>query len=275
MEIATPEVHAVLSYISAVERQGQGLTSAQVEAFAARERRMFPTGGFMTVAMSGTKILEQLAGTVSVESFTDWLERLEWISAEPTVTLTSLGQAVLRELDQSEVSTDSPLEVTLSPEDPIAYARAIERIAQHEDALLVDAYFRLDDVMPILSQTSVSRVLTSGRGGKKRTGAVAVALEQLPPSRPFEVRVHDDVHDRYVIPGSGPVDSIGTSLGGVGKRFTVMTRHEEPMASTIRATHEALWNAATLLAEQTEAQPPPETPPPPRRRRKAASTRKT
>ncbi|MEX1264929.1 MAG: hypothetical protein WEE66_13530 [Actinomycetota bacterium] len=108
MEIATREVHAVLSYVSAMERQGQAATVAQVEAFASGERRTFATGGFLTTAIpSYGRALEQLAGKVSVESFTDWMERLDWVSVGRNVALTSLGRAVLRELDQREVSADS------------------------------------------------------------------------------------------------------------------------------------------------------------------------
>lgn len=117
------------------------------------------------------------------ESVAAWLIRLGWIKTDDDgyVVITKLGEAVLRQLDQREVSSETPLEVTLSPEDPIAYARAIERIASHGDAMLVDPYFGLDDLLPVVMNTGVTRLLVSerGTGGKKRLGAVSIGLQRL------------------------------------------------------------------------------------------------
>ncbi len=265
MELVDEDAHAALAYVDAMARQGYRLSVSEFEAYAtARSRRVSASPLLSNLWLVGSTF----AG--KPEPIVDWLSRLGWIKADGrrrAVTLTELGRAVLRELEQREISSETPLEVTLSPEDPIAYARAIERIASHDKALLVDPYFRLDDLLPVAMNTGVTRLLTSERGndGRKRVGAIGVGVQRLSLEHPFEVRVTDSIHDRFVIPATGPVDSLGISIGGIGRRLSVMVRIGSPVADTIREEHERAWEAASKLVPESDESP---SAPTPRRRRK-------
>ncbi len=264
MDIADETGHAALAYVVAVRRRGYRLTLKEFEAYASSPRRRAIPPKSLSSFITTFEVFQANPEPVSA-----WLVRLGWISADDdgSVMLTPLGEAVLRELDDREISSETPLEVTLSPEDPIAYARAIERIASHGDAMLVDPFFRLDDLLPVTMNTGISRLLTSDRSGKEgkaRIGTLGVALDRLQLERPFEIRVSDEIHDRFVIPSAGPVDSIGTSVGGIGRRFSVMVRIASPIADDIREGHERMWEAArNLLGRETKSE------------KKEAITRKT
>jgi hypothetical protein len=68
--------------------------------------------------------------------------------------------------------------------------------------------------------------------------------------------VNDDFHDRFVIPDSGPVRQIGTSLNGVSKRLSVMvTMEDDAAAAAIKAAFEASWATATPIEAPAEAPP--------------------
>lgn len=195
------------------------------------------------------------------ESVLEWLVRLGWLHHEDgdVVGITELGKAVLRELEAKEREIDAPVEVVLDPEDPLSYAQLIGRVASHGKALLADPYFRLDQLLHILHRTSVTRILTSAKGkdGESNRAALATAMATIPVDRDFEIRFNDDFHDRYVIPGQGSVDLIGTSLSGVGKKFSVVCAIQPPVADQIRKTYEELWaNAKPLVMEEAPATKP-------------------
>jgi hypothetical protein len=185
------------------------------------------------------------------ESFTTYLQRVGWLGSDGEhIALTALGAIVLRELDQREVQSDVPLQVVLNAEDPLAYARVVERYATHGEALLVDAYFRLDDLMYILNQTQVTRLLTGTKPrkeGRARVAGLATAISRQKIGRPFAMRTTDEIHDRFFIPTTGPVESVGTSLSGVGKRFSMMVTIEPPVADAIRTGMEGVWDRADVV----------------------------
>ena len=54
------------------------------------------------------------------------------------------------------------------------------------------------------------------------------------------------MHDRYLIPVDGPVDMLGTSLNGVGKRPSALVEVHTG-SDEIRRLHEDLWAAARPL----------------------------
>jgi hypothetical protein len=258
VQIADEDAYALLAYIEGVARHGYALSTDELEHYAeGRERKIFQRGELAAqFAKSVAASAAPWAGTVRVETSSEWLTRLGWIASQKDgLQITGLGRAVLRELQQQELKEELPLDVTLSPDDPVAYARVIERIAKHRNAMLVDAYFRLDDLLTLVQYTSVARILTSTRGkdGPSRVAGLATGVTQLKLDRPFEIRTTDDIHDRFVIPRTGDVDSLGTSLTGVGKRLSVMVRLKEPTASLIRTRHEAAWEGGKSLGPTAEA----------------------
>lgn len=180
------------------------------------------------------------------EPLPDWLLRVQWLAEEDgKVSLTQLGEAVLRSLDEGESELDSGTSVVLGSGDQLAYAQVVGRISQIEADLLADPYFRLDDLHRILTLTTVTRILTGPKNDA--LPGLAAAMDLL-PEESVEVRVSDEFHDRYAFPPSGPILSLGTSLSGVGKRVAVMTTLRDG-ADEIRKVYEALWRKASPVKE--------------------------
>jgi hypothetical protein len=238
VRITSDTAHRVLTYIAAVTDQGHRLSVRAANAYqraAAMASR--PRGLMGLVTIFGDP--EAAPGNLQDLGWA-------WVDGENNVWLTSLGRAVLRALDQQEVEGDEPFDVVLNAEDPLAYPQVISRVAMHKDALLVDPYFKLEHLLHVVHNTTASRLLT---GPKADLPGLSTALSSsLPADRKLEVRVSEEVHDRYIIPSSGPLDMIGTSLSGVGKgKPSAMIRVEPPAADAIRGVCEDLWDRAKPL----------------------------
>jgi hypothetical protein len=241
MKLVSETAHRALTYVAVVRRQGYRLTDKELEAFIRQPDRYGPTWDISGM----TAVFDRLGAIVKTlpgETVAEWLVRLNWLAIDGNqVEISKLGSAVLRGADEQEIETAPPLRIVLDPKDPMSYAKLIGRIADVGDALLVDPFFGLDQLLVILQSTSVTRVLV---GPKTKTGTLAAALSSMALPREFAIRVSGEVHDRFIIPSSGPVDALGTSLNGVGKKFTVMATLDPPIADTIRSKHEELWRAA-------------------------------
>lgn len=236
----TSEAHRALAYISAARRYGVDVTAHDVDLFLRHRPRMpFAPPG-----------LEVFVGQQDVLS---WLLKVGWIvhAEDGCVRLTQLGEAMLNHAEAKEQDAEEFEAVALDPDDHIAYARAVERIAGVGPAMLVDAYFHSEELLRVLQHTEVDRLLTSGRGkgkdGEARLSGLSTALDQLSVEPPFEVRRNDDIHDRFVIPDSGPVLALGTSMGGIGRRFSVMVTLKPPTADQVREAMGAAWADADVV----------------------------
>jgi hypothetical protein len=266
MDIADEIAHRALSYVAAVSSNGYPLTVDEFTAYVdnpLRSRRS--KGGLLSdVIMGSAATWTLMAGTTEVEPVLDWLLRLQWldVSNDNSVRLTRLGTAVLNSLEQQKAVETTPVVSILNSEDPIAYPQVIQAIANRSKALLVDPYFRLESFPHVVHYTSVSRLLTGKRADLQ---GLAVARSSLPEGRSLEIRVSNEVHDRFVIPPHGDVDMLGTSLSGVGKKFTLMTSIKPPAADSVRAAHEELWSDGKNLAAAATG----DTRTPQKRRRRA------
>jgi hypothetical protein len=241
MRIASDSDHRVLAYIDAVERQGQILAPGAVDAYA--ETPFGPAG--LTLGRAFAALASFQLSVSQRFLHLGWLklDRRTW------VRLTPLGSAVLRELDAQEGVVDAPVAVVVKPDDPMAYARVIEHIARYDEVLLVDPYLDIDSFALLLGHTSVNRVLTSRKGthGKARIASLVAALSSTTVESPPQIRVGEDLHDRYVIPATGPIEHLGTSLNGVGKHISVMTVLHDPVAAEVRALMGQAWTDAKPL----------------------------
>jgi hypothetical protein len=240
-----------LTYVALVRRQGYRLTDKELETFIRQPDRIGATVEFPGLSTAFDLLGGLKLKSIPGETVAKWLVRLNWLAIDgDRVALTELGSAVLRGADEQEIETELPLRIVLDPDDPMSYAKLIGRIADVGDALLVDPFFGLDQLLVILQSTSVTRVLV---GPKTKTGTLAAALGSMTLPRSFAIRVSGEVHDRFIIPKDGPVDALGTSLNGVGRKFTVMATLDPPVADTIRSKHEELWQAAKPVEITTVA----------------------
>lgn len=198
--IADEVTHQALAYVAAVTRQGYALTVPELEAFA-QHRRQRAVGGLYSLVLSNPRDLYAVKSVPSV------MRELGWVNVSGgRVSPTALGLAVLRALDEEAVAEG--IVTVLPADDPIAYAKVINAIAGRGKGMLVDPYFRLDDLPYVQHYTEIERLMVGPRADVK---GLAVAAETVQLGRPFEIRVSDEIHDRFVIPDSGPVDHLGQS----------------------------------------------------------------
>jgi hypothetical protein len=169
-----------------------------------------------------------------------WLDR-----NGPYVKITRLGEAVLASLEERAAEPEGPVVTILESKDALAYPTVIGNIGKRGDALLIDPYFKLDALPHVLQFTDVARLMIGPNADVSSIGAALSTT--ITPNRPFEIRVSNESHDRFVIPISGPVDAIGTSLSGVGRRYSVMFEISLPEADGIRQTCNEMWERAEPL----------------------------
>ena len=251
VDLAARDVHRSLGYLAALDAQGHRPTPTELDAYASQPDRR--------PAVHENILFSNLASTVQrlfamrevepEESMTAHFTRLCWASVDGgLLRVTALGRAVYRALEQQSLEPDSVFDVILEATDSTAFARVVGRIADAGSALLVEPYFRLDVLMPITEFTGVTRVLASERTDKASRDVLGLAIEKLVLDRPFQVRIASrEVHDRYVIPDSGPVQFIGASLNGLGQVATAMGVLNDG-SEEIRCLYESIWDASEVLA---------------------------
>lgn len=240
MQIASPHHHRALLYVKVVHGQGYRMTVAELQAYIDARVILTPSDFMARLAGMDTFVKQ---GVVSALRDSGWI-----VVSEGRVEITELGTAVVDAMEDDEVPGVDLINVTLDSNDPFSYARVIGHIARRGEALLVDPYFHIDQLQDVLVNTEVTRVLTSDRESKGRIASLRTALSSSALPRALEMRLapHADMHDRYVIADSGPVDMIGTSLNGVGKRPSAVVELHTG-SDEIRRLHEDIWDTATPL----------------------------
>src|SRR3954468_18850312 len=106
-----------LTYVAAVANQGYELSYTEFERYVSMPiPELRPPWG------AGTRALEVADPPADAEPVLDWLVRLGWLSRhDGTVGITPLGRAVLRAIEQRELTTELPPEVALTSDEPFAY----------------------------------------------------------------------------------------------------------------------------------------------------------
>ena len=254
MELGDEQSRTTLAYLAALDAHSYTPTVDELQAYATNPSRRGAvlSGGIFdtTVGSTMASIANVFKGTrvdVPAETVTDYLLRLGWATLEDErVRITTLGRAVCKVLQQTTDTEDAV--VVLQPNDPIALGRVVEHFAKAGDALLVDPYFRLDQLTLIVGRTVLTRVLTSERVTEAELAGLQTAVEQLLLPRAFEVRVASrELHDRYLIPPSGPITLLGSSMNSIGRVVTAMTPLSDG-AEDLRQTYENLWDGSRVLA---------------------------
>lgn len=259
MELLDEGTHRVLAYVDALNRHGVRPQRQMVEEFAAhRERKFSSSGGFEEVIRS----LGRFGGRrTAEETFCQYLARLSWIDETPTdaVELSAVGRALLKSLNAPviEESTADVFEVVLSPDNPFAYVQALSGLASVKQALLIEPYFRLEQLMAIAEFDNIVRVMVGSRLKSSDYELLAVGLQALPVGRTIEIRKAPDLHDRYLIPAEdGHVVMLGASLGGIGKNVSTLTTLASVASIALRDAHEKIWRAAEPIEPKSPAVPP-------------------
>jgi hypothetical protein len=247
VEITNKIGQRALTYVAAVASQGYELTFAEFEAYVS-----MPVPGAQS--WSPPHGLAGAGAEGAAEPILSWLTRLGWLErGEATVRISQLGRAVLRAVEHQQRAVQLPTEVTLGPDELFDYGRVLGHIAEQRDALLVDPFLQTDQLMDIVHRTAVTRVLVGAdRQYDAERRSLAEALSRtLGLDRPFYVGVSSELRDRYVIPPSGPVGFLATSVSHGGERFAVVGAIDPPIADAIRRTYEDVWSRATPLVAES------------------------
>ena len=220
-----------------------------VNAFADAPEQEFTTEGGISALTQIRNVMGVWAERdVAAETFCQYMARLGWINDDAgAAELTPVGRALLKALNAPvlEVATTDVFEVVLSPDNPFAYAQALHSLSSVDGALLVEPYFRLQQLMDVAEFESIVRVLVGDRLKVAEYDLLATGLASVRDGRTIEIRKTADLHDRYLIPAEdAAVLMLGASLGGIGKKFSTITTLGPVASRALRDAHEQIWREA-------------------------------
>lgn len=250
MELANKRAAQVMNMIAAVNAQGHRPSRSEINRYGASPDRL---------VTEFDPYHDERGEFWDIETYSTYLERLIWVEfVDDAAALTPMGLAVLRAMqDEGKLDSVGVLETVLENGDPFAYARAIAVLADIPDALIVDPYIRLEGLMDIMPLSSVTRILTSDERGKrgKKAHLFALANAARPGNRQIRIADVSRLHDRYFIPGTGPVRMISTSMNSIGSRIGVITPLGASASQAVRVEHEKIWSESSSVEEIRAAEP--------------------
>jgi hypothetical protein len=258
MEIVSEDIHRVLAYVDALNRHGINPPALFVDRFAEApdyRRRTVLRKSFVddTAAILAGAIYRSVVD--AGESFTSYLERLGWATLKGRgVELSPIGRALIKALNTPamEDAATNVFEIVLTPENPFAYAQALGAMSTVHDAMLVEPYFRLEQLMDIGEFGNIARVLLGYNLKPHEYELLATGLASLPSARNLELRKAKTLHDRYLIPAhDGGVLMLGMSLGGIGKKVSTLTTLGAEASQALRGVYETIWNDADVIKPKT------------------------
>ncbi|WIV44708.1 MULTISPECIES: hypothetical protein [Glutamicibacter] len=255
MEIVNPHTHRVLAYIAALNRQGVPISLKAINEFGKYpDLKSKKTGSISSFDLRDlTLSFTEVRTTRPAEVYTQYFERLGWITytSNDDVRLTNLGRGILKSLDSPVLDPTNTglVEVVLDPENLFAYATALNVIASVDDALLVDAFLRIQELQDISGFDNVDRILVRDSISSNDSMTLSVALGALHAAgRAMQIRKAPGLHDRYVIPPEGNVVMLGTSLNGVGKKISTVTHLGGEPSQVLRSHYQTVWERAEPIA---------------------------
>ncbi|AWZ07414.1 MULTISPECIES: hypothetical protein [unclassified Streptomyces] len=261
MEHIPAHVLRALWYVDTMSGQGVPISLQALDLFAAQA----PPRD----AVYGMPLFADLVGLESrlrhPEPVAEYLRKVGWIRQTDGagVELTVLGRAIRQAGQAQENATSAVEDVVLSPTDPLVYTVLTRRLAAAGAGLLVDPYFKAEQLAWVLECTSIRRILISKKASAKERPMIAVALGTLPRGEDVEVRATagSDLHDRRIVAEGGGVQLIGSSLNGVGRHQTSVITPEPEIAKAYRESSERLWAGAEKVEPQQISNPvsPPAT----------------
>jgi hypothetical protein len=261
VEILTETQHRALAFVGACVRSGYKPTFEEVGLWLDKPR---PLGGTLSGLLGGS-IMATLATAFGDARITGnnqlkHLVMLGWIAeSQGRLSITPLGRALLTSAEAVESAETEGVVMVLDTDDQFAYAKLIGHLNQAGEGLLVDPYFRLPQLMTILTGTSINRVLISKQHRTSRVDraelTVALASPALP--RKIEIRASSDdaQHDRLIVGEDGKVWMLGSSLNSVGRVHTALVPLPFNESAPFRDRAQRLWDAAEplLVADELAA----------------------
>lgn len=244
-----------MAYVHSLNEQGYEPTENELEVYARDPFRVAVVGPGLLAAMG------ELLKTPIVE----YVQNVGWIrfrNSDPRrAIVTDCGKAALAAMTKLSAAPPPDNSVlVLRSQDPFVYANVVGALGEIESYMLVDPYFRLQFLQDLLDHTKCSRILLGPAQTTPEQSRLAVAVRDLPDS-PIKIRVaSSQFHDRFVIPGEGEVYSLGTSLTGVGKHFSLIVKIGSPWCGHVREYHEGLWKSADVLGTEQSLAEGTETP---------------
>jgi hypothetical protein len=245
LELLDAEARKVLEVVAFAERSGGPLSQEEFRRFAEGPTRKYTlrTAGIAALTSSRTD-------RVYSETIFDYLARTGLVdTSDPVKVITTrLGKILLAGSAEKESETAEPLEVSLAASDTLASYEALRAVRASGRCLVVDPYCTEEDVYKLIRESTCNRILR----GPRAKGDLKLLLSMVPPDRPLEVRISEEIHDRHIIPEIGPVLMIGASLGGIGrKKPSVLVTLSEALSLSVRSTYEEIWEKADTVGEGT------------------------
>jgi hypothetical protein len=251
MQLLDEETMYVLRIVDYAERMGEPLSTEEFGGFAQGARRRTST----------TRPAFALMGeTTTTEGVLDYIMRLKFVTLDGRgARMTRLGRIVVANSAEIEDEADQPKEILLAAADEWVLRDIIRTVRNSGECLIVDPYCREPQLNELVRYTPVTRVLV---GPVVAGEGFDLTLGRVRPPRTLEVRVSDAIHDRHVIPDSGPVLAFGMSLNGIGgKKPTIVVTLSADLSRAVRDTYNELSKTAVPWAPPVEAEPktdPPE-----------------
>jgi hypothetical protein len=235
MQALSDDIVRVLAFMNQAERGGGAANRVSINAFAAQPTPPDPwsvlsAGTHLYRALGSADVAQWLIDTgLAVDQFYD-------------VVLSPLGEAMLHGAQSSSATA-----LLLDPDDPLSYPQLVTRLSGDHRTMIADPYIRLSELHQLISETAVTRVLTSSKIGEgERRGMAALASRA---SRAVEVRLTDEPswHDRYVLEGER-LWQLGASVNGLHKNVTALLPvSDEAVAGVVRNYINDLWAGAEDL----------------------------
>jgi len=236
-----------LRYVWVLNEHGYQPTEVEASAYFRRPDRELRGTSFTEVF----RLIDSLQPKAA-ESALDYLLRLMWVekTVDGRIRVTAVGRTVCQAVEAHAESESEDRAVVLDPADPFAYARFADQLGQLRDVLLVDPYFRLQQLTELHPLGVVARILIGCNHTDGERQALAIALphvEGVP-----EIRMSAECHDRFLIPATGDVWQFGASTNGIGKKVSVITALGSRVGTQVRQIHEKIWDAAEPLVSDAQ-----------------------
>jgi hypothetical protein len=258
-ELIPQHAHRALLYIERLNSVGVRPTSAHVELFATStgpREAQYDSPLTRSLQTFASQIAMASVLVRAAEPVVAWLVRLAWVeeSDDTRLTLTDVGRAFLAAMREKppewSAESASAAAVVLRPDDPFVYSQLTRTIDSAGEALLVDPYFKADMLPWLHDATRVSRLLMSREHGQARevqkAALVLYEMRETANAGRVEVRATNapELHDRCVIPPSGAVLFLGTSITGIGLHLSTIVPMPTVAGDALRKELERVWDSA-------------------------------